>query len=355
MPIADADVWGLASTQAPQARAGSCSNKEAKWSPMETYEANEWQDVHSAPKWRFTTLFLSAYMWLDQRLRHVGACAASYKLNSLILTRLLGEFYWPSSSNHTKASTGNFSRFAATRTTLPSWMSFPFTGRKDLGSRNPNALRTCLHGNERYATSSPAFKQCLALLRYLNSNSALHLLRVTLVPLFSSSPASVFLTCVCCLFEFLCDFTFLCRQGARYREEETLGRCGRAKENCSRSPVPSAPGPSIQDKRLKRVAEVDEVTPSEDEDTCSGLVFRRKRKADAAILCHRTQMVKPLPTGSALPAPLLLATSWWKKVGGECLRRWPVGSLYRSVYRDGKAGQAMRAGPQPVGKKRGAG
>jgi len=55
------------------------------------------------------------------------------------------------------------------------------------------------------------------------------------------------------------------------------------------TPGPSALDPSAKDKRLKGVAEVVEVASSEDEDTCSGLVFRRKRKADATI---------PAPSGS---------------------------------------------------------
>jgi len=52
------------------------------------------------------------------------------------------------------------------------------------------------------------------------------------------------------------------------------------------APGPSAPGPSAPapiDQRLKRVVVVAEVAASEDEDTCSGLVFKRKRKADAAV------------------------------------------------------------------------
>jgi len=44
---------------------------------------------------------------------------------------------------------------------------------------------------------------------------------------------------------------------------------------------PSAPGPPVKDKKLKMVSEV---APSEDGETCSGLVFKRKRKADVAIL-----------------------------------------------------------------------
>ena len=48
------------------------------------------------------------------------------------------------------------------------------------------------------------------------------------------------------------------------------------------APGSSAPAPA--DQRPKGVAEVIEVVPSEDEDTCLGFVFKRKRKADAAIL-----------------------------------------------------------------------
>jgi len=60
---------------------------------------------------------------------------------------------------------------------------------------------------------------------------------------------------------------------------------------------PSAPGPSAPapvDQRLKWVAEVTEVAASEDEDTCSGLVFKRKRKADAVV---------PVPSGLDGRAP----------------------------------------------------
>ena len=53
------------------------------------------------------------------------------------------------------------------------------------------------------------------------------------------------------------------------------------------SPGPSAP--SLVDQRLKGVAEVTEATDSEDEDTCSGLIFKRKRKADVVV---------PAPSGS---------------------------------------------------------
>jgi len=49
----------------------------------------------------------------------------------------------------------------------------------------------------------------------------------------------------------------------------------------------TAPGPSAKDKKLKAVAEV---APSEDEETESGLVFKRKRKADTVSLCLQTQI-----------------------------------------------------------------
>ena len=39
-----------------------------------------------------------------------------------------------------------------------------------------------------------------------------------------------------------------------------------------------------KDKRLTGVAEVAEVAPFEDDETCSGVVFKTKRKADAANL-----------------------------------------------------------------------
>jgi len=42
----------------------------------------------------------------------------------------------------------------------------------------------------------------------------------------------------------------------------------------------TTPGPSAKDKKLKMVAEV---APSEDEETCSVLVFKRKHKVYAAI------------------------------------------------------------------------
>jgi len=42
----------------------------------------------------------------------------------------------------------------------------------------------------------------------------------------------------------------------------------------------TAPSPCAMDKNLKAVAEA---VLSKDEETCSGLVFKRKRKANAAI------------------------------------------------------------------------
>jgi len=63
------------------------------------------------------------------------------------------------------------------------------------------------------------------------------------------------------------------------------------------TPGRSAPGPSAPtpiDQRLKGVAEVVEVAPSEDENTCSDLVFKRKRKVDDVVL---------VPSGSDGQAP----------------------------------------------------
>jgi len=61
---------------------------------------------------------------------------------------------------------------------------------------------------------------------------------------------------------------------------------------CTSAPGPFAPGP--KDKRLKGVAEVADVAPSEDDETFSGLVFKRKHKVDAAI---------PVPSDSDGRAP----------------------------------------------------
>jgi len=63
------------------------------------------------------------------------------------------------------------------------------------------------------------------------------------------------------------------------------------------APGPSAAGPSSLapiDQRLKGVAEVAEAAAFEDEDTYSGIVFKRKRKADAVV---------PAPSGSNGQAP----------------------------------------------------
>jgi len=58
------------------------------------------------------------------------------------------------------------------------------------------------------------------------------------------------------------------------------------------APGPFAPTPI--DQRLKGVVEVTEAAASEDEDTCSGLIFKRKRKADVVV---------PAPLGSDGRAP----------------------------------------------------
>jgi len=53
----------------------------------------------------------------------------------------------------------------------------------------------------------------------------------------------------------------------------------------------TALAPSAKDKKLKALAEA---APCEDEETCSGLVFKRKRKYDTAI---------PVPSDSDGRAP----------------------------------------------------
>jgi len=57
---------------------------------------------------------------------------------------------------------------------------------------------------------------------------------------------------------------------------------------------PSALGSSVKDKRLKGVAEVVEVAPSEEDETCSGLVFKRKHKSHAAIPVPSDSWSRPL-------------------------------------------------------------
>jgi len=96
--------------------------------------------------------------------------------------------------------------------------------------------------------------------------------------------------------------------------------------------VPSAPGPLVKDKRLKGVAEVAEVAPSEDEDTYSGLVCKRKRKADAAISVPsdsdgQAPSYKECPPSAFSPRDIMV-----QEGRGECLGGQPVGPLYRSVF-----------------------
>jgi len=63
------------------------------------------------------------------------------------------------------------------------------------------------------------------------------------------------------------------------------------------APDPSLPDPAALapvDQRLKGVVEITEAAAFEDEDICSGLVFKRKRKADVAV---------PAPSGLDGRAP----------------------------------------------------
>ena len=90
---------------------------------------------------------------------------------------------------------------------------FPLYWVKELGLKKSRCLEDLPCGNKRCATSSPTFEWCLALSSYSSSNTTLNPLRVTLVPPFPPTFASVFLL-VCCLFGLLCVFIFLCRHGA---------------------------------------------------------------------------------------------------------------------------------------------
>jgi len=80
------------------------------------------------------------------------------------------------------------------------------------------------------------------------------------------------------------------------------------------APGPSAPGPSAPaptDQRLKGVAEVAEVVPSEDEDTCSGLVYKRKRKVDVVVpalsgLDGQTPSYREHPPSASSPCDIVV-------------------------------------------------
>jgi len=66
------------------------------------------------------------------------------------------------------------------------------------------------------------------------------------------------------------------------------------------------------------VAEVVEVALFEDDETCSGLIFKRKHKDDVG-------------TGNALLAPPPLTISQCMKAEGKVFGRRPVGLLCRPV------------------------
>ena len=70
----------------------------------------------------------------------------------------------------------------------------------------------------------------------------------------------------------------------------------------------TATGPSAKDNKLKAVAEV---VPSKDEETCSGLVFKRKRKADTAIpmpldLDGRAPSYRECPPSASSPCDIVM-------------------------------------------------
>ena len=76
-------------------------------------------------------------------------------------TGLLGEFYWPSSSNLTKAWRASSSKSATMTTIQPSWTGSLYTGLRNPNSKKPNALKTCPSENNSCASSSPTSKWCL--------------------------------------------------------------------------------------------------------------------------------------------------------------------------------------------------
>jgi len=66
---------------------------------------------------------------------------------------------------------------------------------------------------------------------------------------------------------------------------------------------------------------VAEVAPSEDEETCTSLVFKRKRKADAATLVPSNSDDRAPSYRECPPAPTLLTTSWCKRAEVKVLQR----------------------------------
>jgi len=106
----------------------------------------------------------------------------------LASTELLGGFCWRSSNSPIKASKGISSRFNATGGTPLSWTGFLSTGRRNLNSRSPDALRTYPHQNERCVTSSLVFKHRLTRLSCSNLSLAPRPLRVIFVPVYPASP-----------------------------------------------------------------------------------------------------------------------------------------------------------------------
>jgi len=68
--------------------------------------------------------------------------------------------------------------------------------------------------------------------------------------------------------------------------------------------------PSVKEQKLKAVAEV---ASFKDEETCSGLVFKKKRKLMLPSLSPLTRMVELPLTGTAHLTPPLLGKLWYRR------------------------------------------
>jgi len=83
------------------------------------------------------------------------------------------------------------------------------------------------------------------------------------------------------------------------------------------APATSAPGPSapaLVDQRQKGVVEV---AAYEEEHTCSGLIFKRKRKVDVVVLAtsssdDRVPSYKEHPPSASSPCDLIIESSVFK-------------------------------------------
>jgi len=149
----------------------------------------------------------------------------------------------------------------------------------------------------------------------------------TCLPLFLLFLFTFFCTWVLSWFRLLCVIVFFAGMVLNAEKKRQLAVValqlkaapGPSPDDAS-APATSAPGPSAPALVEQRQKGVTEAAASEDEDTCSGLVFKRKRKVDVAVPTNSGSDDRALLTGSTLLVPLPLVTLWCRRVRGECLR-----------------------------------